>query len=86
MVLGTAYNVRKTACKGGHIDYLSTFRGITKKEVDSHIQLLLDSDSDLPARDRATKSSPIRRTVKRSTARAQPASNGSGGRSVAGRV
>ena len=88
-VLGGNYHVKKTACKHEHINYLSTFRGMSKQEVDAHIQPLLDamedseSEADQTARNQRDRS-PATEASQRRKARAQAASSASGGESKAG--
>lgn len=88
-VLGGNYHVRRTACKHENIDYLAAFRGMSKQEVDAHIQPLLDameeseSEADQTARNQRDRS-PVTAASQRRKARAQAASSASGGGSMAG--
>ena len=88
VVIGNAYDIKKTTCSHRDINYLSSFRGITKQEVDSHIQPLLDAletkDSDTEQTTRRHRAVyPTNATAERRATRTQATSSSRGGRSVA---
>lgn len=79
VVLGGRYDVKRTACSHGDINYVVRYRGMSKDEVDSVIMPLLRA-ADEGVRDRsvspAAAAASRRRTHKEETAsRSQPGSS-----------
>jgi hypothetical protein len=57
VVLGGNFDVRRTACRHEHINYIPRYQGMSKEEVDAVIMPLLraaavESDDESPSRGR----------------------------------